>query len=142
MMSSSNNHKQLQPSVDLPSLEPTALELFVNDICGGDEDIIADLLETYCESTRDLIREMEWALETDKKEELRRAAHSMKSSCRIFGAEWLARNCEQIESLALEGATESIPDLLQDVRRQTNHLRLLLHEQFTFQDCMAAEDES
>ena len=138
-MSFSNNCNQIQPPVDLPPLDPTSLDLFVHDICGGDEEIIADLLETYCESTRDLMNEMEWALETGKREELRRAAHSMKSSCRIFGAEWLARNCETIESLAFSEATDAIPGLLQAVRQQTDHLRALLHAQFTFKDCMDVE---
>lgn len=121
-------------------LDSTALALFVDDICGGDEDIIADLLETYCESTKGLLINMQQALEAGENDELRRAAHSLKSSCRIFGAEWLAHNCEQVEQLALVGKTKDVPLLIDIIHAQTSHLRTLLRSQFRFRDCMDDED--
>lgn len=136
----SSNPKQSKDPFEQPSLDPTALDLFVNDICGGDQEIIADLLETYCESSNGLLNEMQQALKSGEHEELRRAAHSMKSSCRIFGAEWLAGNCEIVEQLAFEGNVRDVPKILSTIQRQTVQLRALLREQFDFSDCAAGDE--
>ena len=138
-MALQKNSMHPQESIDLPDLDETALDLFVNDICGGDEEIIADLLETYCQSSKSLISEMNQTLKNGEKDELRRAAHSLKSSCRIFGAEWLAGNCEKVEQLAVEGRTESVATILEQIHVQTRHLRILLHKHFEFHDCMDNE---
>jgi HPt (histidine-containing phosphotransfer) domain-containing protein len=63
------------------------------------EDFIHELLETFFESSPQLIAEMQAALEAGDAEAFRRAAHSMKSNSASFGALELAAQARQLETL-------------------------------------------
>jgi len=79
---------------------------------GGDADFVAELLETYFDDSSRLLVAMQEALSTGKAEDLRRAAHSLKSSSASFGAIRLSNKCKELEDMgkagALEGAAEQI----------------------------------
>ena len=79
---------------------------------GGDADFVAELLETYFDDSSRLLVAMQEALSTGKAEDLRRAAHSLKSSSASFGAIRLSNKCRELEDMgkadALEGAAEQI----------------------------------
>ena len=79
---------------------------------GGDADFVAELLETYFDDSSRLLAAMQEALSTGNAEDLRRAAHSLKSSSASFGAIRLSNKCKELEDMgkagALEGAAEQI----------------------------------
>jgi HPt (histidine-containing phosphotransfer) domain-containing protein len=79
---------------------------------GGDADFVAELLETYFDDSSRLLAAMQEALSTGNAEDLRRAAHSLKSSSASFGALRLSNKCKELEDMgkagALEGAAEQI----------------------------------
>lgn len=118
-------------SVDLPLvLDHGTLDTFTNDICGGDLDTIMDLVEVYLQSLDELTRQMSSALDAGDYPVLRRAAHSLKSSSRVFGAEALAKNCEQLEKAALSGEVANAPALIQRIVKQSQQMRRLLVAEF------------
>jgi HPt (histidine-containing phosphotransfer) domain-containing protein len=79
---------------------------------GGDADFVAELLETYFDDSSRLLAAMQEALSTGNAEDLRRAAHSLKSSSASFGALRLSNKCKELEDMgkagALDGAAEQI----------------------------------
>lgn len=79
---------------------------------GDDADFVAELLETYFDDSSRLLAAMQEALSTGNAEDLRRAAHSLKSSSASFGAIRLSNKCKELEDMgkagALEGAAEQI----------------------------------
>lgn len=102
---------------------------------GGDADFVADLLETYFDESSRLLVAMQEALSTGNAEDLRRTAHSLKSSSASFGAIRLSNECKELENMgkagALEGAAEQIDHIaaeyaktraaLEAIQRSTSH---------------------
>jgi CheY-like chemotaxis protein/class 3 adenylate cyclase/HPt (histidine-containing phosphotransfer) domain-containing protein/HAMP domain-containing protein len=68
---------------------------------GVDEpEIIQDLVNTYLESSGDLIAQMQHAAEHKELTAMGRAAHTLKSSSANLGAQNLAQHCKSLEELA------------------------------------------
>jgi HPt (histidine-containing phosphotransfer) domain-containing protein len=79
---------------------------------GGDEEFLAELLETYFDDSPQQFATMQEALATGNAEALRRAAHSLKSNSANFGAMPLSAICKGLEDMGkagvLDGAAERI----------------------------------
>jgi len=73
---------------------------------GGDQEFLGELLATYFEDAPQLIAAMQAALAAGEAEELRRAAHSLKSTSATFGAMDLSAKCKDLEMMAKSGALE------------------------------------
>ena len=72
---------------------------------GMGEDFAAELLATFLEEVPGMISELKAAAAAGEAEDVRRAAHSIKSNAAIFGAGPLAEFARQIEIDGLyEGA--------------------------------------
>lgn len=67
------------------------------------EDFIAELVETYCSETPQLIEHLQEALEAQDSETFRRLAHSIKSSSASLGAMQLSELARQLEMLGKSG---------------------------------------
>lgn len=68
---------------------------------GVDEpEIIQDLVNTYLESSGDLVAQMQQAAEHQDLSTMGRAAHTLKSSSANLGAQNLAQHCKSLEELA------------------------------------------
>lgn len=80
-----------------PRLEPEGLSAFLFEACAGDAEIVEQLVAIFLRSAQDLLAEMRTGLEQADFVSVRRAAHSLKSSSRIFGAEQISGQCQQIE---------------------------------------------
>jgi HPt (histidine-containing phosphotransfer) domain-containing protein len=118
-------------SMDLPLvLNRGWVEIFIHDICEGDLDLITDLVRIYLQSLDNLIGEMVSAWKTEDPILLRRAAHSLKSSSRIFGADLLAENCERLEKAAIMGEFASAPMLIERIVAQGQEMHHLLGVEF------------
>jgi CheY-like chemotaxis protein/HPt (histidine-containing phosphotransfer) domain-containing protein len=88
------------------SLEPAAVESLRE--LGGDE-FLREVIETFLEDAPTLIATLRASLERGDAEELRRAAHSLKSNGQTFGAGDFAGLCRELEERAkrheLDGAS-------------------------------------
>jgi histidine phosphotransfer protein HptB len=70
---------------------------------GGDDDFLAEMLETYFDDSPTQLAAMEAALAAGDAEGLRRAAHSLKSNSATFGALAFSAQAREIEMLAKQG---------------------------------------
>lgn len=67
------------------------------DLIGGDSDSLAELIESFLEESSTLIEQMRSAAEAGDQQTLGRAAHTLKSSGRDFGAVHLSELCQDME---------------------------------------------
>ncbi len=91
------------------------------NLTGGDEDLLNELIDLFpAESERHLSAVRE-ALERADGASLTLAAHTLKSSARLFGATALAACALEIENLArssdLDDAARHLPELEEELRR-------------------------
>ena len=73
---------------------------------GGDVDFVAELVETYFDDSPRLLAAMQAALSAGNAEDLRRAAHSLKSNSASFGAMRLSKKCKELEDMGKAGVLE------------------------------------
>jgi CheY-like chemotaxis protein/HAMP domain-containing protein len=100
---------------------------------GVDEpEIIQDLVNTYLESSGELIAQMQQASEQKDLIAMGRAAHTLKSSSANLGAQGLAQHCKSLEELAKNQQTdEAIKTnqlIAQDYHLIQSAMRLILKE--------------
>jgi HPt (histidine-containing phosphotransfer) domain-containing protein len=85
-------------------LDPSAVD-GLREI-GGDEFVV-DLVDTFRAEAPGLVD----SLSSSDAEEVRRAAHTLKSNAATFGAADLASLCRELEDLAKTGSLEGAPEL-------------------------------
>jgi len=91
-------------------LDPEALE----QLCAraGDRAFVVELVDTFVRDAPALLETLRGALDDVDAQRLRRAAHTLKSNGRVFGAARLAALCQELEALAraesLAGAGELV----------------------------------
>jgi HPt (histidine-containing phosphotransfer) domain-containing protein len=92
-------------------LDPAAIDS-MREMVGGDDEFLADLIDTFLKDAPQMLADIRQALETGDAETLRRIAHSLKSNSDSFGAMALGELCRELERMgkanALEGADELI----------------------------------
>jgi PAS domain S-box-containing protein len=66
----------------------------------GDQAFLSELIETFLRDAPVLLDALRGALETAEIQQLRRAAHTLKSNGRVFGATTLAELCQELEAMA------------------------------------------
>jgi len=88
---------------------------------GDDVDFMAELLTTYFDDSPRLLAAMQEAFSAGNTENLRRAAHSLKSSSANFGAVRLSKKCKELEDIGkagvLEGAAEQIGQIVAEYEK-------------------------
>jgi CheY-like chemotaxis protein len=89
-------------------LDPEALE----QLCArtGDRAFVVELVDTFVREAPALLETLRGALEDA--ERLRRAAHTLKSNGRVFGAARLAELCQELEALARAGSLAGAGELV------------------------------
>jgi HPt (histidine-containing phosphotransfer) domain-containing protein len=106
-------------------LDPEALEQLGAGT--GDEAFVAEIIGTFLRDAPALLETIRAALEHEEAEELRRAAHTLKSNGRIFGATRLAELCQELEAMAIAdthpGATDLVAQLDGEYARVEGALR-------------------
>ena len=65
--------------------------------------LFPELVHDFLEDGTRLVQTVRTSVEKNQSEELRRAAHTLKSTALNFGAEVLARHCREVERLARRG---------------------------------------
>ena len=76
------------------------------DLIGGDPGSLAELIESFLEESPLLVGQMQQAADAGDRTVLGRAAHTLKSSARDFGASQLSVLCESLE----KSCRDSMPE--------------------------------
>jgi len=82
---------------------------YLNEISGGDEEFIKDMIETFLEETPSDAEAMANELKNENWTELGKVAHKLKSSIKMFGFNTLK---DQVLFLEQSGKTQSNVDAL------------------------------
>lgn len=116
--------------VEVIELDSESIQLFCSQVCDGDEAVMTELMTMYLQSLDNLVKEMEEALHGKNLKLLRRAAHTLKSSSRIFGAEQLSNNCARLEEMALAENLLQAPTLVHRIALQSQQMHKILPAEF------------
>ena len=84
----------------------------------GGEGFLSEVIETFLDEAPDLVRTLRAAHERGDAEELRRAAHSLKSNGQTFGAERFAELCRDLEQRARSGDLDDAAELIDRIERE------------------------
>jgi CheY-like chemotaxis protein/HPt (histidine-containing phosphotransfer) domain-containing protein len=93
-------------------LDPAALAQLRE--MAGDPSLMRDLIDAFLENAPGLVGQ----LGGDKAEEVRRAAHTLKSNARTFGAADLADLCQKLEERARAGKLDGVGDLARQIEEK------------------------
>jgi PAS domain S-box-containing protein len=88
----------------------------------GGVEFLVEVVDVFLADAPELIASLHSTLERGEAEELRRAAHTLKSNGSTLGAAAFAEDCRAIEQHAKEGRLEGIPPLLDEVERDYRSL--------------------
>jgi HPt (histidine-containing phosphotransfer) domain-containing protein len=92
-------------------LDPAAID-GMREMVGGDDEFLADLIDTFLKDAPQMLVDMRQASKTGDAEVLRRIAHSLKSNSDSFGATALGEFCRQLEKMGKANALEGADDLI------------------------------
>jgi HPt (histidine-containing phosphotransfer) domain-containing protein len=98
----------------LPALDRDVLHRLHESLGRRADQKLSALLASFYESAPRLLTEAQQALDTDDRETLNRAAHTLKSTCAIMGATALS---EMARSLEFDTKIEIPPDATERVKR-------------------------
>ena len=105
-----------------PPLNTETIQTFVVDACGGDMEIVLEMVDFFLSSAAGLVAEMESSLAGENLSVVRRAAHSLKSSSRMFSAERLADLCALAETRAEQEGGVNVAELLPHMQAELTWL--------------------
>ncbi len=95
----------------------------------GDEELYAELIESFREEWQDWWMEMEGALQEDRGSEVRRYAHTIKGAADTIGADEVTALARQVEQRASEEAWEEVRERLPELGRALERLNRRLVEE-------------
>jgi PAS domain S-box-containing protein len=110
------------PADDSPPAEeegdPDPVDLAQLEAAVDDPEFVRDLISTFLTDAPGLVGALRSSLEQRNLEELRRAAHTLKSNGRTFGATTLAVLSEELEHSAQTGALAGAAELVSRTERE------------------------
>jgi HPt (histidine-containing phosphotransfer) domain-containing protein len=116
--------RQGQPAV-AGVLHPPALERLVETI-GDDRSLLTALIDTFLHDAPRLVETARRGLEHGQTDEVRRAAHTLKSNGATFGATSLSELSRQLEALARSGILEAADELIARIDAEYERVRIAL----------------
>jgi CheY-like chemotaxis protein len=84
----------------------------------GGEDFLGEVIETFLSEAPGLVAALRTTHEAGEKEELRRAAHTLKSNGQTFGAARFSELCRELEERARTAGLEGAGELIDRVERE------------------------
>lgn len=93
---------------------------------GDDVSFLGDLMDTFFDDTPQLLATIRRSAEAGQAEELRRAAHSLKSNSANFGALALSGMCKELEEIGKSGALANVDGLLAQAEAEYTRVRAAL----------------
>jgi len=106
-------------------LHPPALERLVETI-GDDRSLLTALIDTFLSDAPRLVEAARRGLEHRQTDEVRRAAHTLKSNGATFGATSLSELSRQLEGLARSGTLEGADELIARIDAEYEQVRIAL----------------
>ena len=91
---------------------------YVNEITGGDDEILKELLSTFKEQVVEMKDVLPSLQNLNNVEEIKQLAHKFKSSMRVFGIDLLASQLEYLEHNAGTITREEMGEKVEEVLRQ------------------------
>jgi HPt (histidine-containing phosphotransfer) domain-containing protein len=87
------------------------------------EEDFDSLLQVYLEDSERQLHDVSDGWEEGDLDRVRRSAHSLKGASSNVGAVALASLCSHLETLAVEGCIEAVPQALDRVRSELREVR-------------------
>jgi PAS domain S-box-containing protein len=106
-------------------LHPQALERLMQTI-GDDRGLLAALIDTFLDDVPRLVDGARQGLQQGQADEVRRAAHTLRSNGATFGAMRLSELSRELEALARSGTLEGTADLLAWIEGEYQSVRIAL----------------
>ena len=122
-----------QTSTAEPQKEPETQEPVIDrdaalERTGGNVDVLKELVDLFFEECPKLMNQIREAIATQQTAELRRAAHTLKGSVAIFGANLAREAAWRLESIGRDGNLEDAQSAWEDLEQRIEQLRPALHE--------------
>lgn len=115
------------PPVSTVAPAPPALDLTVlEQITGGSTEMLRELLGDFADMSKKLVAEMAAGVERGDAKAVARAAHTLKGSSGLIGAQALRFKCEALEKTAVTGGLGDARHLLASVEQIHAATMLLL----------------
>jgi PAS domain S-box-containing protein len=121
--------KEIVETGGAATIDPNIIAGFREMDIEGEESILGKLIDVFIENTPRVIEEARVALASNMSPQLERAAHTLKGSCSNFGAERMRMVCERLEVLAHEGDLEHARELIAQVEKEFQYVRLALEHE-------------
>jgi HPt (histidine-containing phosphotransfer) domain-containing protein len=90
---------------------------------------VAELIDTFLAHAPALLATLRGSLEADDPDELRRAAHTLKSNGATLGAGAFSELCRELEQGAKGGLPADAPELIDRIEREYGLLQKVLAAQ-------------
>ncbi|MGA9160405.1 MAG: GAF domain-containing protein [Actinomycetota bacterium] len=94
-----------EPAERAPAVDASVLTRLAESM-GGDDAFVAELIEQFVTDSPALVKTARHGLESGDADEVRRAAHTLKSNAATFGANELADRCRRLEATAKTGTLD------------------------------------
>jgi len=107
---------ELQPSTEV--IDTSALERLKNTLGKQADFLLPTLVKSFVDDGARLLKEANQALQQKNAQDLRRAAHTLKSNGATFGATMLSSVAKQLEQLGREGQFEGAAELIEKAERE------------------------
>jgi CheY-like chemotaxis protein/HPt (histidine-containing phosphotransfer) domain-containing protein len=114
------------PPLPAGVLHPAALERLMETIGDDDPDVLSALIDTFLSDVPRLVEGARRGLQQGQTDEVRRAAHTLKSNGATFGAMSLSELSRELESLARSGTVEGAAELIARVDAEYERVRIAL----------------
>jgi HPt (histidine-containing phosphotransfer) domain-containing protein len=108
-------------------IDQTALSA-LSEATGDDPEFLAELIDTYLSDAQVLLATIEMASTSGDADELRRAAHSLKSNSATFGATTLTTLARNLEELGQANNVAGVSPLLAEARDEFARVEQTLRE--------------
>jgi CheY-like chemotaxis protein len=110
-----------------PVLDPGALDR-LSETIGGPE-ALTELTRTFLDDSERLLSEVSQSVEAGRMEDVRRHAHTLKSTAASFGATELSDLCRRLEEQAQAGSLDGAGDLVEAIVAEFARVRTALDEE-------------
>jgi len=90
----------------------------LNDVTGGDDEFLAELVETFLDDAPNLISDMKTGLDAEDAREVRRLSHGLKGNATDFGATRLSSLCFTLEHQAADGILDEAESLIAEIEAE------------------------
>ena len=117
-------HQESPPTI----LDPVALIRLKATLGKRAATLLPTLIENFSKDAVRLQAEARQAFEAQQLEDLRRAAHTLKSLSKNFGATALAELCQTLETQAKDGVPENAENLLTQIAVEYENVRIALEK--------------